>query len=222
MSTLHEHLPTDILPAELGGTGPSFNPGLWAEPVIHSAMKEAELAAIKKDKALTDKQGEIKERNNDRHNGEAIRTKATIEGESKSDRLEIPLDAMPKANGKSIGKIGKSIDDENNRNVDNRRGNLKKERHYAESETETILDNDSRVKIYRDEEDNMTRKRIESESDIECIDPHSETNSNEFEMIANHVDSEDSRDNSLDSLRLEKIKIKSSKDKLPEEAQLIT
>ena len=50
MSTLHEHLPTDILPAELGGTGPAFNPGLWAEPVIHSAMKEAELAAIKKEK----------------------------------------------------------------------------------------------------------------------------------------------------------------------------
>lgn len=46
LSTLHEHLPTDILPAELGGTGPAFNPGLWAEPVIHSAMKEAELAAV--------------------------------------------------------------------------------------------------------------------------------------------------------------------------------
>ncbi|XP_046753479.1 clavesin-2-like [Diprion similis] len=45
LSTLHEHLPTDILPAELGGTGPAFNPGLWAEPVIHSAMKEAEVAA---------------------------------------------------------------------------------------------------------------------------------------------------------------------------------
>lgn len=48
LSTLHEHLPTDILPAELGGTGPAFNPGLWAEPVIHSAMKEAELAAAAK------------------------------------------------------------------------------------------------------------------------------------------------------------------------------
>lgn len=49
MTTLHKHLPIDILPAELGGTGPAFNPGLWAEPVIHSAMKEAELAAITKE-----------------------------------------------------------------------------------------------------------------------------------------------------------------------------
>lgn len=49
MSTLHEHLPTDILSAELGGTGPAFNPGFWAEPVIHSAMREAELAAIEKE-----------------------------------------------------------------------------------------------------------------------------------------------------------------------------
>lgn len=54
MSTLHEHLPTDILPAELGGSGPAFNPGLWAEPVIHSAMKEAELAAMKRDKDLAE------------------------------------------------------------------------------------------------------------------------------------------------------------------------
>ncbi|XP_058799097.1 clavesin-2-like [Phymastichus coffea] len=45
LSTLHQHLPLDILPAELGGTGPAFNPGLWAEPVIHSAIKEAEVAA---------------------------------------------------------------------------------------------------------------------------------------------------------------------------------
>ncbi|OXU26783.1 hypothetical protein TSAR_006491 [Trichomalopsis sarcophagae] len=44
LSTLHQHLPLDILPAELGGTGPGFNPGLWAEPVIHSAIKEAEVA----------------------------------------------------------------------------------------------------------------------------------------------------------------------------------
>lgn len=28
----------------MGGTGPGFNPGLWAEPVIHSAIKEAEVA----------------------------------------------------------------------------------------------------------------------------------------------------------------------------------
>ncbi|KAJ8679443.1 hypothetical protein QAD02_015230 [Eretmocerus hayati] len=45
LSSLHQHLPLDILPSELGGTGPAFNPGLWAEPVIHSALQEAELAA---------------------------------------------------------------------------------------------------------------------------------------------------------------------------------
>ncbi|XP_015113828.1 clavesin-2 [Diachasma alloeum] len=214
LSTLHEHLPTDILPAELGGTGPSFNPGLWAEPVIHSAMKEAELAAIKKDKDPADKQGEIKERCSERHNGDAIRAKATIEGESKSDRLEIPLDAIHKS-------TNASVDEENNINVDNRRGNLRREKNKVSSETENILDNDSRVRIYRDEEDNVTR-RIESESDIECLDPPSETNSNEFEMISNNLGSEDSRDNSLDSLRGERVKIKGSKDKLPEETNLIT
>ncbi|XP_063973476.1 clavesin-2-like isoform X2 [Diachasmimorpha longicaudata] len=211
LSTLHEHLPTDILPAELGGTGPSFNPGLWAEPVIHSAMKEAELAAIKKDKDSADKQGEVKER----HNGDAIRTKATIEGESKSDRVEIPLDAIHKSSSVSV-------DDENNKNVDNRRVNVRREKNQMDSETETILDNDSRVKVYRDREDNVTTRRIQSESDIECLDPPSETNSNEFEMISNNLDSEESRDNSLDSLRGERVRVKGSKDILPEETNLIT
>lgn len=43
LSTLHRFLPLDILPAEFGGTGPAFNPGFWAEPVIHSALMETEL-----------------------------------------------------------------------------------------------------------------------------------------------------------------------------------
>ncbi|XP_008551340.1 clavesin-1 [Microplitis demolitor] len=50
LSTLHEHLQTDILPSEFGGTGPAFNPSLWAEPVIHSAMKEVEISVMERDK----------------------------------------------------------------------------------------------------------------------------------------------------------------------------
>ena len=83
MSTLHQHLPTDILPAELGGTGPAFNPGLWAEPVIHSAMKEAEVAAIKRDKELAE------EVNNLRNFQEQSRTKDERQAEfSAVDRNE--------------------------------------------------------------------------------------------------------------------------------------
>lgn len=52
MSTLHQYLPSDILPTELGGTGPAFNPGLWAEPVIHTAMKQAELQQPKCDSTV--------------------------------------------------------------------------------------------------------------------------------------------------------------------------
>ncbi|XP_011304578.1 clavesin-2-like [Fopius arisanus] len=201
LSTLHEHLPTDILPAELGGTGPSFNPGLWAEPVIHSAMKEAELAALKKDPAA----GEIKESINERQNEETI-TESTIKGDSKSDRLEMSLASVHKS---SI------IDDENNKNVENVRGNSRRQTNEIKIHGETTLDN-SRVRIYRDE----YLPRGKSESDIECLDPPSETNSNEFEMISSHLESEDSRDNSLDSLRADRAR--GSKEKLPEETNLIT
>lgn len=65
MSTLHEHLPIDILSAELGGTGPAFNPGFWAEPVIHSAMREAELAAIEKEQTNISKNENL---NNEKNN----------------------------------------------------------------------------------------------------------------------------------------------------------
>ena len=101
MSTLHQHLPTDILPAELGGSGPAFNPGLWAEPVIHSAMKEAELAAMQKDKELAE------EANNLRNSQEQSRTEDERQSEfsdearnetNQSDSVKIDPDVENKKN----------------------------------------------------------------------------------------------------------------------------
>lgn len=34
MSTLHEAVSKDILPAELGGEQPAYNPMLWAEQML--------------------------------------------------------------------------------------------------------------------------------------------------------------------------------------------
>ena len=70
-------MPTDILPAELGGTGPAFNPGLWAEPVIHSAMKEAEIAAMKRNKQVDNVENptdETKAKDTENHENQEIPT----------------------------------------------------------------------------------------------------------------------------------------------------
>ncbi|KAG7209535.1 hypothetical protein KM043_015616 [Ampulex compressa] len=96
LSTLHEHLPTDILPAELGGTGPAFNPGLWAEPVIHSAMKEAELAAIKKEEEHGDCRGNAAEPTAERKIVETrnVENRKRSEQEYEEDRQDGDNDAM--------------------------------------------------------------------------------------------------------------------------------
>ena len=39
LSTLHEYLPIDILPTELGGEGPPFNPLPWAEKLMNIATE---------------------------------------------------------------------------------------------------------------------------------------------------------------------------------------
>lgn len=42
MSTLHEYVSKDILPAELGGEGPSFNPTVWSDRLLEESLKTAE------------------------------------------------------------------------------------------------------------------------------------------------------------------------------------
>ena len=42
MSTLHEYVSKDILPAELGGEGPSFNPTLWSDKLLEESLRSAE------------------------------------------------------------------------------------------------------------------------------------------------------------------------------------
>lgn len=42
MSTLHEYVSKDILPAELGGEGPSFNPTMWSDRLLEESLKNSE------------------------------------------------------------------------------------------------------------------------------------------------------------------------------------
>lgn len=42
MSTLHEYVSKDILPAELGGEGPSFNPTVWSDKLLEESLKTSE------------------------------------------------------------------------------------------------------------------------------------------------------------------------------------
>lgn len=249
MSTLHEHLPTDILPAELGGTGPAFNPGLWAEPVIHSAMKEAENAALEQNKDTVEKvsstnnlqvtKGERKDvinhENNENNRNDTELThrdndvwKMVDDDKNKELQMHMKKNEIPLIH--STEKKGKNtIDNVNMKNINNCSSGIYKNKittkNIVKGNANSVYDNDnlSKVKIYRDnlKVDEQLR-RTSDPDDIEYPDVTSETNSNEFEMISSQPDSEDSRDNSLDNLKIEKITIKSGKVKLPEEATLIT
>ncbi|XP_034949975.1 clavesin-2-like [Chelonus insularis] len=211
LSTLHEHLPTDILPAELGGTGPAFNPGLWAEPVIHSAMKEAELAAINRDKEIAKNSPSV---------GVKSERKDVFNRGKNGQNYGIPLIDVTRNTGK--------LSIENLNNVNNRRSSAYEDKNIAnKSEKDAILksqpNDDFRIKIQKDKEGNTVRVRGSSESeDIECLEFPADANSNEFEMISNQFDSDDSQKNSLDNLKVEKIVLKNGKEKLPEETNLIT
>ncbi|KAK0094411.1 hypothetical protein PV326_010947 [Microctonus aethiopoides] len=249
LSTLHEHLPTDILPAELGGTGPAFNPGLWAEPVIHSAMKEAENAALEQNKDTVEKasstnnlqvtKGERKDvinhENNENNRNDTELThrdndvwKMVDDDKNKELQMHMKKTEIPLIH--STEKKGKNtIDNVNMKNINNCSSGIYKNKittkNIVKGNANSVYDNDnlSKVKIYRDnlKVDEQLR-RTSDPDDIEYPDVTSETNSNEFEMISSQPDSEDSRDNSLDNLKIEKITIKSGKVKLPEEATLIT
>lgn len=228
LSTLHEHLPTDILPAELGGTGPAFNPGLWAEPVIHSAMKEAELAAIKKEK----EQDERKDNVSTRLTNTTEDSKTVVQSknhENSNKRNELNFEENEEFEKESFKGFVKST-----------RNHVADWKNVELSLIRTTSSRDSKNR--NKDEDSRDRSRLIEGSmsngneangngldnrmdhlrevdDVPFLELHSETNSNEFEMIPSRPDSEDT---SLDN-RSEKVFIRTGKSHTPtEEMNLIT
>ncbi|XP_043274935.1 clavesin-2-like [Venturia canescens] len=284
LSTLHEHLPTDILPAELGGTGPAFNPGLWAEPVIHSAMKEAELAAIKRDKEIAERrtsaENERKKASEDSPK-ESLEKRTPGNGEDASSQEEKAEDCdtgikksrkfmrdsrdSEKPDGREseissnsaqspLIEVERTNDREDSIKIDHSKENKKNsskvsEQNFTEKNVEfhdhffgssanvdrRNADEKTRLRVYRDavdtnqikssknapKDENSLKGGNEAIEIIDCVE--ADTNSNEFEMISSQPDSDESRENSLETLRLEKVvntKI-SKNESLPEEVNLI-
>ncbi|KAI4478647.1 hypothetical protein M0804_011675 [Polistes exclamans] len=228
LSTLHEHLPTDILPAELGGTGPSFNPGLWAEPVIHSAMKEAELAALKKEK--DERNDNASERlTNSPENDEKVIESRNVENYKRNE----PLFEGRKQEKESFKSFGKSY----RNNGDNKSVELSLIRTTSSFDSKNVnkleeqKDRTRLIEISESKNGNEANKinsldnrmdHLREVDDLALLELQSETNSNEFEMIPSRPGSEDSKDNSLDN-RSEKILMRTGKSHTPtEEMNLIT
>lgn len=225
LSTLHEHLPTDILPAELGGTGPAFNPGLWAESVIHAAMKEAELAAMKKE------QDERKENGSERLTNSADDCKVVESKNVENYKRNEPVFDGSKHEKESFKNFvkstrsygdGKNVElslirttnfrDSKNRNKDEESKDRSRLIEVSESNG-----NDNNINGLDNRNDHF--KDVD---DLALLELNSETNSNEFEMIPSRPDSENSKDGSLDN-RSEKVHIRTGKSHTPtEEMNLIT
>ncbi|XP_033229107.1 uncharacterized protein LOC117180728 [Belonocnema kinseyi] len=234
LSTLHEHLPTDILPAELGGSGPAFNPGLWAEPVIHSAMKEAELAAMKRDKDLAEAANNLKNtqeqsRSKDERQNE-FSDFARNENQSDSTKIDPDLENKKNLNNSKVKMLninGFSSPAKNNRKSFSLEPIYKS---IKNQEEESLINNEekcqnqkSEAQEKKEEFSNGYKNRKSSEEqdaeNSECSSFQSDTNSNEFEMVPSQPDSEES---SLE-IKVEKIVIRTGNgDPLPEEANLIT
>lgn len=154
---------------------------------------------------------------------DASRYAKSVEDETRDRRVNDLLDGISSSkNSYTISHDDKSRNRRESKNV-----------RALTNEDNREADDRTRFRVYRDEEEaeseversggkNKTRGISESD-DMECLDIPSETNSNEFEMISNHLESEDSRDNSLETLRVEKITLKNGRNgSLAEEANLIT
>ncbi|KAL2732004.1 clavesin-2-like [Vespula squamosa] len=230
LSTLHEHLPTDILPAELGGTGPSFNPGLWAEPVIHSAMKEAELAALKKEKEQL--QDERNENASERLTNFADDDKVVESKNVENYKRNEPAFEERKHERESFKSFGKSY----RNNGDGKSVELSLIRTTSSSDSKNankVEEQKDRTRLIEVSESNNGNEaktngldnrmdHLREVDDLALLELQSETNSNEFEMISSRPDSEDSKDNSLEN-RSEKVLIRTGKSHTPtEEMNLIT
>ncbi|XP_076232894.1 clavesin-2 [Calliopsis andreniformis] len=226
LSTLHEHLPTDILPAELGGTGPAFNPGLWAEPVIHSAMKEAELAAIKKDKEQAEnversdkKLVESRNVENNKRNETNSMDSSNSTNQSNGRRFFNPFGGSTK--NQAVKKSGGTNVE---LNLINRSDVQTDERRERRDDSRTIRNGDdfychAKDKMSHNGSTNYFSNKSEQYRDAE--DNLLEVNSNEDE-VSNRPDSDDGKDNSLDN-RSENTLMRTGKSQIPsEETNLIT
>lgn len=210
LSTLHDHLPTDILPAELGGTGPAFNPGLWAEPVIHSAMKEAELAAAKKGKerhhvdaqepaSLRDgseaangnrwgSDGSDVSANTDKTSLNNSDDPARPSSAGRATQMDVELNVINKQSNKQNETMGFAT-----RNVEGNVNNVKEQLHEETS--------NGNVDVTRRRSDDRTDQARDAANDSALLD--ADNNLTEFKMISgSRSRSESSKDNSLDN-RLE-------------------
>ncbi|XP_054007171.1 clavesin-2-like [Hylaeus anthracinus] len=220
LSTLHEHLPTDILPAELGGTGPAFNPGLWAEPVIHSAMKEAELAAMKKEQ----EQAEIAERSCD---------KTLVESRNVENHKRNQADSMESSNGttKEIGRrffnpFGSSVKNQSTKQPGGTNVELnlinRSVVHIEEKEDGRIA---NRMIMEDDDSHSQSKDKMLNNGNTGYFDDKREKDSDLKDNLletSNRLDSDDSKDNSLDN-RSENALIDAGKCEMPsEETNLIT
>ncbi|XP_011632213.1 uncharacterized protein LOC105423918 [Pogonomyrmex barbatus] len=217
LSTLHEHLPTDILPAELGGTGPAFNPGLWAEPVIHSAMKEAELAAAATKKGK-ERQVDAQEPANLRDGSE------TANGNhQRTDSSNVPANAdktsLNNFDNPAKHSSGRAAQMDVELNVINKRSIEQRET----TELATRNDEDDvkeRLHVGRVSNGNVDEQPRDT-NDLTFLD--TDVNLNEFEMIPSRSCSESSRDNSLDNRLEGKALITAGNNETPsEETNLIT
>ncbi|XP_072744855.1 clavesin-2 [Anoplolepis gracilipes] len=195
LSTLHKHLPTDILPAELGGTGPAFNPGLWAEPVIHLAMKEAELAAKKGKEQLADQSTRVQKPTNESKtaNGNHLRSDcSTVSTNVDKIFLNNPVKLSPEKTHMDV-----ELNVINKRSEEQRETtNLAMKNDEDNAKERLILERDSNGNEKHNSDDRADQFR----DDLPFLD--AEVNLNEFEVIPSRSDSESSKDNSLDN-RLE-------------------
>ncbi|XP_031844650.1 clavesin-2 [Nomia melanderi] len=228
LSTLHEHLPTDILPAELGGTGPAFNPGLWAEPVIHSAMKEAELAAIKKEKDRAENGGKmcdktlIESKNVENHKRNETNSLESSNNMNRENGRRFFNPFGSSARNQSTKKPGANVELNliNRSNTEEGKESRKGCKMIEKNEDPYCQ---SRDKMLSNGNDDYFNDKRDSYKDVEdnLLTYQSETNSNNYE-ISNRIDSDDSKENSLDN-RSENALIDANKGEIPsEETNLIT
>lgn len=199
LSSLHEHLPTDILPAELGGTGPAFNPGLWAEPVIHSAMKEAEraaaaAAAAKEEKKQVEASASVQEpAANLRDESETANGNHQTSDGSNVPRSRQEDNAKTSSLNNSGSPVGKRSSRKNARkvvemNVIRKSTNQEETVEFMTTYIDNPVDrvNNGNIDVTLDAKTDQPKDKDA------LLDAESEINSNSFEMIPSRSDSENS------------------------------
>lgn len=228
-------MPTDILPAELGGTGPAFNPGLWAEPVIHSAMKEAELAAAKKGKEhvgdasarvqeTTDPRDESETANGNHDHRTSDASCASLQDQAKTLSLN---NAGCTTGKRPFGRTSVQTDVELNV-INRRRSSSQKETEIStrtdvndnakDNSAELVNNGNVEVTCHSDQE---KTEQLRDTDDLSFLDAESEINSNEFEIIPSRSGSASSKNSSLDNRSAKAFIVTGNSDAPSEETNLI-